>query len=908
MTGRGFSIHTIKNVIRDETKPEQSKPITTPSMGRGLGRLFSIQDPTLNISSAFSTSSRLDDHLDEDKYRTESVKSSVAGAPGRGFNIFNAPSECSSGSQLHRLLSAGISSHHDEELNKISTHNETKTSKQDSGIGRAQGSEIQSEQIEVLRHGSKGTKFTAMSNSIKLHSDPESGVFEYEVRFNPQVDSLSFRSKYLLQHRDVLGNARTFDGVTLFLPNKLPLANTTLISKHPIEDHDISIQIIFKRQKRLGDCIHLYNVLFDRIFKILNFTRVGRKNFDPSAPKMIPQHKLEVWPGYVSSVEEQEGGLMLSLDVSHRVLCQKTVLEFLSDCYRQDSNNFKENAKKALIGSVVLTRYNNKTYRIDDILFEHNPLTTFKRADIDVTYVEYYKTQYNIEITDFKQPLLINRKEVRISGQEDKKEFMFCLVPEICYLTGLTDQMRKNFSVMKDLAVHTKLSPYQRVGSFKKFIDNINNTPAAKEVLANWGLSIDKTPLIMNARLFEEQTIHFGKNMKICAGPNADFSRGITQFEVLEPIDLQSWILLYTRCDEKQAESFVSMMMKVAGPTGIRVAQPVLIKLQNDRTETYVQAIRKELTNPQIQIVVIIFPTMRDDRYAAVKRICCTELPIPSQVINSKTLRNETKNRSIVQKIALQMNCKMGGTLWSIKIPFQKVMICGIDTYHEANHKANSVTGFIASLNGTYTRWYSKAIIQKMKEEIGSGLTASLGLALAAYYTHNNYYPEKIIVYRDGVGDGQLRYLEEFEIPQMKMGCKQIAHDYSPLMTYIVVQKRINNKFFQSGPDGLKNPLPGSVLDHTITRKYMYDFYMIAQHVREGTTTPSHYIVVQDENNFSPDILQQLTYKLCFLYYNWPGTVRVPAPCQYAHKLAYLVGLSVKRTVDEKLCDKLFFL
>ena len=45
-----------------------------------------------------------------------------------------------------------------------------------------------------------------------------------------------------------------------------------------------------------------------------------------------------------------------------------------------------------------------------------------------------------------------------------------------------------------------------------------------------------------------------------------------------------------------------------------------------------------------------------------------------------------------------------------------------------------------------------------------------------------------------------------------------------------------------------------------------------------------------------------------YLYYNWPGTVRVPAPCQYAHKLAYLVGLAVKRTVDEKLCNKLFFM
>ncbi|CAO1364269.1 unnamed protein product [Diamesa tonsa] len=898
MTGRGFSLlQPIKNVIRDDAKPESNKSLPVPSAGRGLGRGFSFMDPTLSVTAASTTAQTVD--LDDESVYAESIKSSVFGAPGRGLNIFN-PSECSSGSRLHKALSAGLTSLDDEKIPKTS-------------LKTTHESEVFSEPVEVLRHGSKGTKFTAMSNSIQLHCDPNSGVFEYEVRFTPQVDSLSFRSKYLMQHRDVLGNARTFDGVTLYLPNKLPLDTTVLISKHPVEDHEISIKILFKRKKRLGDCIHLYNVLFDRIFKILNFTRVGRKNFDPSAPKMIPQHKLEVWPGYVSSVEEQEGGLMLSLDVSHRVLCQKTVLEFLSDCYRQDANSFKENAKKALIGSIVLTRYNNKTYRIDEILFEHNPLATFKRGEEDVTYVDYYKTQYSIDITDLKQPLLINRKEVLVAGEANKKEFMFCLIPEICYLTGLTDQMRKNFTVMKDLAVFTKLSPYQRLGSFKKFIDNINNTPAAKEVLANWGLSLESTPLIMNARLFEEQTINFGKNMKISAGPNADFSRGTTQYEVLEPVDLQSWILLYTRVDEKQAESFVSMMMKVAGPTGIRIAQPVLVKLPNDRTETYIQAIRKELTNPQIQIVVIIFPTLRDDRYGAVKRICCSELPIPSQVINSKTLRNEAKNRSIVQKIALQMNCKMGGTLWSIKIPLQKVMICGIDTYHEANHKENAVAGFVASINGSFTRWYSKAIIQTKKEEIGSGLAASLGLALTAYYTYNNFYPERIIVYRDGVGDGQLRYLEEFEIPQMKSGCKQVAPDYAPPLTYIVVQKRINTKFFQvipnrTGPEGLKNPLPGSVLDHTITRKYLYDFYMISQHVREGTTTPSHYIVVQDENNFDPDILQKLTYKLCFLYYNWPGTVRVPAPCQYAHKLAYLVGLAVKRSVDEKLCNKLFFL
>ena len=48
----------------------------------------------------------------------------------------------------------------------------------------------------------------------------------------------------------------------------------------------------------------------------------------------------------------------------------------------------------------------------------------------------------------------------------------------------------------------------------------------------------------------------------------------------------------------------------------------------------------------------------------------------------------------------------------------------------------------------------------------------------------------------------------------------------------------------------------------------------------QGTVTPTHYVVIHDSANMKTDHVQQLTYKLCHLYYNWPGTIRVPAPCQ----------------------------
>lgn len=56
-----------------------------------------------------------------------------------------------------------------------------------------------------------------------------------------------------------------------------------------------------------------------------------------------------------------------------------------------------------------------------------------------------------------------------------------------------------------------------------------------------------------------------------------------------------------------------------------------MVDLANDRTDTYLHAIKQEV-NPKLQLVVAIFPTSRDDRYSAFKKLCCIESPIPSQV------------------------------------------------------------------------------------------------------------------------------------------------------------------------------------------------------------------------------------------------------------------------------------
>lgn len=175
-------------------------------------------------------------------------------------------------------------------------------------------------------------------------------MYEYDVKFNPNIDSHNFRFKILRDHASTLGNVKIFDGIKLSLPMQLPNKQTVLTSKHPNDDSEVKTTITYKRKKRMSECIELYNNLFSRIMKFLNFVQFAQKKYDPTEPIIIPQHKLEIWPGYVTAVDEYEGGLMLCLDVSHRVLCQTPVLEHLGNVYRSDPALFRENSLKSLLG------------------------------------------------------------------------------------------------------------------------------------------------------------------------------------------------------------------------------------------------------------------------------------------------------------------------------------------------------------------------------------------------------------------------------------------------------------------------------------------------------------------------------------------------------------------------------
>lgn len=143
----------------------------------------------------------------------------------------------------------------------------------------------------VLRHGVKGEKFSAIANLIRIHCMKDYGIYEYDVRFQPLVDATRIRKELLRKTADTIGTIFQYDGAeTIYLPMKLPSQKT----KKAVEgDQPTTLLFTFRRQRSLAECCHFYNLLFERIMYNLEFQRIGTKFFDPSAPKMVPQHTLE---------------------------------------------------------------------------------------------------------------------------------------------------------------------------------------------------------------------------------------------------------------------------------------------------------------------------------------------------------------------------------------------------------------------------------------------------------------------------------------------------------------------------------------------------------------------------------------------------------------------------------------
>jgi aubergine-like protein len=277
-------------------------------------------------------------------------------------------------------------------------------------------------------------------------------------------------------------------------------------------------------------------------------------------------------------------------------------------------------------------------------------------------------------------------------------------------------------------------------------------------------------------------------------------------------------------------------------------------------------------------------------------------------VILEGTLRKERGLRSVVNKLLIQICAKIGGEPWVFKdIPCSKepTMLLAFTTY-------KNILTCCGTYNKAFTQYFSNSTLLDEHNQAGTKVEEIMKSMIMQFNSKWRCFPRKLIVFREGV---QSNMVEQFysEIKSIKKVIKDMNMAVEPKLSYVVMNKKHNLKTVLVNNNNNKyfNIPSGTLIDDVVVGDD-YEFYLVSQSSNQGISQAMHYKIIFDEIELKPEDVHLLVYKMCFLYYNWTGGIKTPAPAHYAKKLAYLVGdkLSSKGHVElpNQKIEGLYFL
>lgn len=159
-----------------------------------------------------------------------------------------------------------------------------------------------------------------------------------------------------------------------------------------------------------------------------------------------------------------------------------------------------------------------------------------------------------------------------------------------------------------------------------------------------------------------------------------------------------------------------------------------------------------------------------------------------------------------IGNVALKFNVKGGGDSHTIRAnmhPFdERTMLVGIDVTHPSpgsTEGSPSIAAVVANVDKNLCQWPGSIMTQTGRVEVVEGLTAMILERLDLFYQKNkNRLPDKIIVYRDGVSEGQYKIVLERELPAIQAAFEKQYGDEKkwPKLTIIIVGKRHHTRFY----------------------------------------------------------------------------------------------------------------
>ncbi|XP_034253779.1 protein argonaute-2 isoform X2 [Thrips palmi] len=651
----------------------------------------------------------------------------------------------------------------------------------------------------------------------------------------------------------------------------------------------------------------------------MTYTPVGRSFF--SSPDGY-YHPLgggrEVWFGFHQSVRPSQWKMMLNIDVSATAFYKaQPVIEFM--CEVLDIRDINEQRKpltdsqrvkftkeiKGLKIEITHCGTMRRKYRVCNVTrrpsqMQSFPLQLENGQTVECTVAKYFLDKYKMKLRYPHLPCL----QV---GQEHKHTY---LPLEVCNIVAGQRCIKK----LTDMQTSTMIKATARSAPDReREINNLvrradfNNDAYVQE----FGLTISNHMMEVRGRVLAPPKLQYGGR------PSQSLTGQIGGLGMALPIqgvwdmrgkqfytgvEIRVWAIAcfapQRTVREDALRLFTTNLQKISNDAGMPIiGQPCFCKYATgpDQVEPMFRYLKT--TFQALQLVVVVLPG-KTPVYAEVKRVGDTVMGMATQCVQAKNV-NKTSPQTL-SNLCLKINVKLGG-INSILVPSirpkvfnEPVIFLGSDVTHPpaGDNKKPSIAAVVGSMDAHPSRYAATVRVQQHRQEIIQELSSMVRELLIMFYkSTGGYKPHRIILYRDGVSEGQFLAVLQHELTAIREACIKLEGDYKPGITFIVVQKRHHTRLFcsdkkdQSGKSG--NIPAGTTVDVGITHPTEFDFYLCSHQGIQGTSRPSHYHVLWDDNHFDSDELQCLTYQLCHTYVRCTRSVSIPAPAYYAHLVAF---------------------
>ncbi|KAJ9129975.1 Protein argonaute 1D, partial [Pleurostoma richardsiae] len=438
--------------------------------------------------------------------------------------------------------------------------------------------------------------------------------------------------------------------------------------------------------------------------------------------------------------------------------------------------------------------------------------------------------------------------------------------------------------------------------------------------LNQFGISVIPNLITVPGRVLDEPRVLY-KDNKFAQVRFGSWNMADVKFNTRATVKRWSYLMIsldtyQDAFDRVSLAAAVKHFTETLVKTGISVATPLPgQRLELDSPEDTRLDQRLEAAAQTLELLLVILPDAITPLYNRIKH--CGDIRYGIHTVCSVGHKFAKCSDQYFANVALKFNLKLGGNNQLLDasrrslIDEDKTMVVGIDVTHPSPGSAPSapsIAGMVASVDRWLGQWPAVLRIQsKARKEMVSDLSDMLKSRLRLWKDpgrgkHANL-PENILVYRDGVSEGQYQTVLDEEVPLLRQACQDMYPPADqkkglPRLTVVVVGKRHHTRFYASregDADRSSNPKPGTVVDRGVTESRNWDFFLQSHAAIQGTARPAHYFVLLDEifraryaRTVPPpfqnvaDVLEALTQSMCYTYGRATKAVSVCTPAYYA--------------------------